>query len=101
MYERVHGLPGNPLVYLGAVNESLLGNHKGNQATSAPGMTRRAIDVAKAMNTLLSLSGDGQEALLDVIQDYFCEPDPLQEDEDEISEDILDHEQTFELEGTL
>ena len=96
MYAR---LPGNPLVYLGAVNESSLGNHKANWATSAPGMTQRAIDVAKAVNTLLSLSGDDQKALLD---DYFCEPDPLQEDEeDENSEDILDHEQTFELEGTL
>ena len=36
-------------------------------------MTQRATDVAKAVNMLLDLSGDDQEALLDVIQDYFCD----------------------------
>ena len=82
----------------------MLGNHKANRATSASGMPRRANDVVKAVNTLLDFSGDDQEALLDVIQDYFCEPDPLQEDEDENPEDSLDHEDeqaTLELEGTL
>ena len=58
------------------------------------------------MNTLLDFSGDDQAALLDVIQDYFCDPDPLQEEEeDENPEDTLnleDAEQaTLELEGTL
>ena len=46
-------------------------------------MTRRATDVAKAVNMLFDFSGDDQEALLDVIQDYFCEPDPVQEDEED------------------
>ena len=70
-------------------------------------MARRATDVAKAVNTLLDFSGDDQAALLDVIQDYFCEPDSqdaAQEDEDETPEDSVDHEAepaTYEVEGTL
>ena len=65
-------------------------------------MALRATGVAKAVNTLLDFSGDDQEALL---EDYFCEPDPLQEDEeDENPEDSLDHEDeqaTLELQSIL
>ena len=46
-------------------------------------MARRANDIVKAVNTLLDFSSDDQEVLLDVIQDYFCKPDPLQEDEED------------------
>ena len=54
-------------------------------------MAQRATDVAKAVNTLLDFSCDDQQALLDVIQDYFCEPDPESEDEeDDNPEDSLD-----------
>ena len=68
-------------------------------------MARRATEVAKAVNTLLDFTCDDQEALLDVIQDYFCEPDPQNEDEDDDNpEESLEHEDgqaTLELEGTL
>ena len=67
-------------------------------------MARRATEVVKAVNTLLDFTCDDQEALLDVIQAYFCEPDPQDEDEEDNPEESLEHEDgqaTLELEGTL
>ena len=68
-------------------------------------MARRATEVAKAVNALLDFTCDNQEALLDdVIQDYFCEPDPQDEDEEDNPEESLeleDGQATLELEGTL
>ena len=45
-------------------------------------MARRASEIASAVNTLLDFSNDDQHALLEVIQDYFCEPDLEGEDEE-------------------
>ena len=81
----------------------MLGNRKANRATSASGMARRATDVAKAVNNLLDFSGDDQAALLDVIQDYFCEPESQDDEQDEDGDDSLDHEDepaAFEVDGT-
>ena len=44
-------------------------------------MAQRASDIARAVNTLLDFSGDDQTALVEVIQDYFCEPDSEIEDD--------------------
>ena len=73
---------------------------------SASGMAHRArrdTEVVKAMTTLLNLWRP--KALLDdVIQEYFCEPDPQDEDEDSNPEESLAHEDgqaALELEGTL
>ena len=38
-------------------------------------MSTRAIDAAKVANTLLDLSGDDQQALLEVMTDYFTSHD--------------------------
>ena len=52
-------------------------------ALVAAKMARRASDIARAVNTLLDFSGDNQTALVEVIQDYFCEPDSEIEDDQE------------------
>ena len=46
-----------------------------------------ALEIARAMNSLLGLSGSDQAALVEVIQDYFCEPDPDDEENEEPRED--------------
>ena len=38
-------------------------------------MSTSAIDVPKLANTLLEVSGDDQQALLEVIADYIISPD--------------------------
>ena len=38
-------------------------------------MSMRAIDAARAANTLLEFSGDDQQALLEVMTYYFTSPD--------------------------
>ena len=70
---------------------------------NASRMAHRATEVAKAVNTLLDFSYDNQEVLLDVILDYFCEPDPQDEDEDNREESLYheDGQATLEPEGTL
>ena len=53
-------------------------------------MSTRAIDAAKAANTLLEFSGDDQQALLEVITDYFTSPDGGRDsdsDEDDFPDD--------------
>ena len=43
-------------------------------------MSIRAVDTAKAVNSLIEL-GNNQQALLEVIQDYFSLPGDLESDE--------------------
>ena len=53
-------------------------------------MSTRAIDAAKAANTLLEFSGDDQQALLEVMIDYFTSPDERRDsdsDEDDVTDD--------------
>ena len=53
-------------------------------------MSTRAIDAAKAANTLLEFSGDDQQALLEVMIDYFTSPDEHRDsdsDEDDVTDD--------------
>ena len=53
-------------------------------------MSTRAIDAAKAANTLLEFSGDDQQALLEVMIDYFTSPDERRDsdsDEDDVTND--------------
>lgn len=38
-------------------------------------MSRSATDAVKAVNTLLEFSGDDQQALLEVLTDYFTSPE--------------------------
>ena len=42
----------------------------------------KAIDAARAVNSLLHLSSSDQEALLGVVEDYFTSPDEEREDSD-------------------
>ena len=44
-------------------------------------MSIRASDTAKAVNLLIALSNNDQQALLDVIQDYFSSPGDQEGDE--------------------
>ena len=69
--------------------------------------TARASKAARAVNSLLAFSSGDQEALLDVIQDYFPLPDGTADDEldelddlDEDSENTLDDGVQAMLEGT-
>ena len=43
----------------------------------------RPSENTRAVNALMDFSNDHQHALLEVIQDYFCEPGSEDEDEDE------------------
>ena len=62
-------------------------------------MSTRAIDAAKAANTLLEFSGDDQQALLEVMTDYFTSPDERRDsDSDEDAYDVTDDGQA-QLQG--
>ena len=53
-------------------------------------MSTCAIDAAKVANTLLEFSGDDQQALLEVMIDYFTSPDERRDsdrDEDDVTDD--------------
>ncbi len=53
-------------------------------------MSTRTIDARKAANTLLEFSGDDQQALLEVMTDYFTSPDKRRDsdsDEDDVTDD--------------
>ena len=53
-------------------------------------MSTRTIDASKAANTLLEFSGDDQQALLEVMTDYFTSPDKRRDsdsDEDDVTDD--------------
>ena len=44
-------------------------------------MATSASEAAKAVNALMGFSSDDQDALLEVLQDYFSSPDGLESDE--------------------
>ena len=48
-------------------------------------MSIRAVDMAKAINSLTEL-GNNQQALLEVLQDYFSLPGDLESDKSDIEE---------------
>ena len=52
-------------------------------------MCTSARDAAKAANTLLEFSGDDQQALLEVMTDYFTSPDK-DRDSDSDEDDVTD-----------
>ena len=53
----------------------------------------KAIEAAKAVNSLLGLSSSDQEALLSVVEDYFTSPDEETQDSDWDGSDDSDTEQ--------
>ena len=56
-------------------------------------MAHRPSEIARAVNALMDFSNDDQHALLEVIQDYFCEPGSEDEDEEDDScKDAFDHD---------
>ena len=67
----------------------------------------KAIEAAKAVNTLISLNERVNEALMDIIHEYFQLPDCDNEDLDEIISDsdselereFDDHAKESEIEG--
>ena len=62
-------------------------------------MTTSATDAAKAANALLGFSARDQEALLDVMADYFTSPEEGRDSESDEDEDEFDNGQT-KLQGT-
>ena len=53
----------------------------------------KAIEAARAVNSLLHLSSSDQEALLGVVEDYFTSPDEETQDSDwDASDDSSDTE---------
>ena len=50
-------------------------------------VTEKAIEVARAVNRLLSLSSSDNEALLEVIQDYFLLPEDDPVDDSDVDSD--------------
>ena len=61
--------------------------------------TAAATEAAKAVNSLLRFSSSDQEAMLEVLQEYFTSPDSV-EDEDDLEVDDLDEGLTH-LEDSL
>lgn len=61
--------------------------------------TEKAIEAAKAVNRLLSLSSNDNEALLEVIQDYFLLPEDDPVDDSEVDSDE-EWRAADDLEGT-
>ena len=61
-------------------------------------MTTSAIDAAKAANTLLGFSTDDQQALLEVMTDYFTSPEEGRESDSD--EDSTTDDRQHNLEGT-
>lgn len=61
-------------------------------------MSASARDAAKAANTLLEFSGDDQEALLEVMADYFTSPDEVRDSESDDDGDVDDPQAN--LQGT-
>ena len=61
-------------------------------------MTTSAIDAAKAANTLLGFSRDDQQALLEVMTDYFTSPEEGRESDSD--EDSITDDRQHNLEGT-
>ena len=53
----------------------------------------KAIEAARAVNSLLGLSSRDQEALISVVQDYFTSPDEETADSDLDGSDDSDTEQ--------
>ena len=69
-------------------------------ATLTAMATAAATEAAKAVNSLLRFSSSDQEAMLEVLQEYFTSPDSV-EDEDDLEEvDDLDEGLTH-LEDSL
>ena len=61
-------------------------------------MTTSAIDTAKAANTLLGFSRDDQQALLEVMTDYFTSPEEGRESDSD--KDSITDDRQHNLEGT-
>lgn len=58
-------------------------------------MATKASEAARAVNVFLEFSSNDQEALLEVIQDYFSSPAGPEENDD----DLLDDDEQASLEG--
>lgn len=46
----------------------------------------RASEAAKAVNSILNLSSDDQQSLLEVIEDYFCFSSDADQEDSDLSE---------------
>ena len=62
--------------------------------------SNRALEAAKAVNSILFLSARDQESPVDVLEDYFTTPGEKQDDSDNDGSDLDDSEKELQFNAT-